>query len=85
MAGGGSSRLPAAAHNRLAARLLVPLTVALTEQSADVVVLWNDEKKIDPKYLRIVEKRITETCQYRRVDSSELPLGPNELLVFVRR
>ena len=63
--------------------LLVPLPPALTERLADVVVIWNEDN-IDVRYLPAIEERITY-CGYRRIDAAELPAGPDELMVFVRR
>lgn len=65
--------------------LMVPLPAVLTEQSADVVVLWNDDNNVARKYLPIIEQRITGYCGYRRVDNQELPASENELMVFVRK
>jgi hypothetical protein len=63
--------------------LLVPMPAALTQQKADVVVLWNDEN-IARECLAAIEQRITGDCGYRRVDAKELPAGENELMVLVR-
>jgi hypothetical protein len=62
----------------------VPMPAALTERTADVVVLWNEEN-IAHDCLAILERRITAACGYRRVNAKELPAGENELMVFVRQ
>jgi hypothetical protein len=62
--------------------LMVPMPPALTERSADVVVLWNEDN-IDNKSFASIEERVAY-CGYRRVDTKELPAGENELMVFVR-
>ena len=64
--------------------LMVPMPTALTQRTADVVILWNEEN-LAHEHLAIVEQRLTAYCGYRRVDPKELPAGADELMVFVRR
>jgi hypothetical protein len=64
-----------------------PLTTAippaLAQRTADVVVLWNEEHLAHDS-LASLERQITTSHGYRRVDAKDLPAGENELLVFVR-
>ena len=62
--------------------LLVPMPAAITERKADVVVLWNQEH-VAHEHLAEIRRRITY-YRYRPVDEHELPVGNDELMVFVR-
>ncbi len=77
------------ANGRVVATLLphhcqtAPLPQALIEGKADVVVLWNEEH-LGRDCLADLERQITGSCGYRRVDAKDLPAGENELMVFVK-
>ena len=66
----------------LADCLLVPMRAAIAQRNADVVVLWNEEN-VPREYFAMIAERVTY-CGYRRVNANELPVGENEVMVFVR-
>jgi hypothetical protein len=64
--------------------LLVPMPAALAERRSDVIVLWNDDNNIAREHLATVAQRITGYCGYRRVDPNDLPVGEEDVMVFLR-
>ena len=64
-------------------RVTAPMSAALCQRTADVVVLWNEDH-FPQENLAVMERQLTSGCGYRRIDAKELPAGEDELMVFVK-
>ena len=63
--------------------LIVPMPAAISERSADVIVLWNKEN-LGHEHLDEIQRRVAY-YGYRPANAKELPTAEDELMVFVRK